>query len=121
MVARSPLENPLVEWLLTDARRIAEPKAFVAALAERFLAHGVEVSRLLTGVPILHPQVYSYSARWDIGQGASERFFHLTPETLPVLENSPVKTVYMGGGTRTLRSYSGAARWRIQHPCRPAP
>jgi adenylate cyclase len=99
MVGRSPLENPLVEWLLTDARRIAEPKAFVAALAERFLAHGVEVSRVLTGVPILHPQVYSYSARWDIGQGASERFFHLTPETLPVLENSPVKTVYMGGGS----------------------
>jgi adenylate cyclase len=84
---------------LTDARRIAEPKAFVTALAERFLAHGVEISRLLIGVPILHPQVYSYSARWDIGQGASERFFHLTPETLPVLENSPVKTVYMGGGS----------------------
>jgi hypothetical protein len=80
MAARSPLENPLVEWLLTDARRIAEPKAFVTALAERFLAHGVEISRLLSGVPILHPQVYSYSARWDLGQGASERFFHLTSE-----------------------------------------
>src|SRR5687768_6169489 len=80
----------------TDARRIAEPKAFVAALAEQFLAHGIDVSRLVTGVPILHPQVYSFSARWDLGQGSSGRFFHLTAETLPVLENSPVKTIYTG-------------------------
>jgi adenylate cyclase len=99
MAGRPLLDPPLVNWLLTDARRIAEPKAFVAALAERFLAHGIDVSRLVTGVPILHPQVHSYSARWDLGQGASERFFRLTAETLPVLENSPVKTVYTGGGS----------------------
>ena len=50
-------------------------------------------------MPILHPQVYSYSTRRDLGQGSSERFFHLTAETLPVLENSPVKMVYTGGGS----------------------
>jgi adenylate cyclase len=99
MAHRLALEFPLISWLLTDARRITEPKAFLAALAEQLLIHGIEVSRLVTGVPILHPQVHSYSARWDRGQGVSERFFHLTAETLPVLENSPVKTVYSGGGS----------------------
>lgn len=99
MAHRLALEFPLINWLLTDARRITEPKAFLAALAEQFLIHGIEVSRPVTGVPILHPQVHSYSARWDRGQGVSERFFHLTAQTLPVLENSPVKTVYSGGGS----------------------
>lgn len=99
MAVRPLLAQPLIDWLLTDARRIAEPKAFVAALAEQFLQHGIDVSRLVTGVPILHPQVHSYSARWDLGQGSSERFFRLTAESLPVLENSPVKTVYTGGGS----------------------
>lgn len=99
MTHRLSLEHPLLYWLLTDARRIVEPQAFVAALSDQFLKHGIEVSRLVTGVPILHPQVYSYSARWDLGHGVSERFFRLTPESLPVLENSPVKTVYNGGGS----------------------
>jgi adenylate cyclase len=92
-------QYPLVSWLLTDARRIADGKAFLSALADRLSVHGIEASRLVTGVPILHPQVYSYSARWDRGKGASDRFFRLTAENLHVLENSPVKTVYQGGGS----------------------
>jgi adenylate cyclase len=99
VASRFALDYPLLHWLLTDARRIAEPKAFLATLAERLLAHGIDVARLVTGVPILHPQVHSYSVRWDLGKGVSERFFRLTAESLPVLENSPVKIVYSGGGS----------------------
>jgi adenylate cyclase len=99
MARKLGLDYPLIYWLLTDARRITEPKAFLAALGEQLLAHGIEVSRLVTGVPILHPQVYSYSARWDFGKEVSERHFRLTAESLPVLENSPVKIVYSGGGS----------------------
>ena len=46
MADRFALEYPLLHWLLTDARRITEPKAFLAALAEQLIAHGIEVSRL---------------------------------------------------------------------------
>jgi adenylate cyclase len=99
MANRLSIEYPLIYWLLTDARRITEPKAFLTALAEQLPVHGIEVSRLHTGVPILHPQVHSYSARWDFGKGVSERFFRLNAETLPALENSPVKIVYEGGGS----------------------
>ena len=80
MTHRLALEYPLMHWLLTDARRITEPKTFLAALAEQLLLHGIEVSRLTTGVPILHPQVHSYSALWELGKGVSERFFRLTAE-----------------------------------------
>jgi adenylate cyclase len=96
---RLNVDYPLIHWLLTGARRITEPKAFLSALADQLAAHGIEVSRLVSGVPILHPQVHSYSARWDRGMGVSERFFRLTAETMNVLENSPVKTVYQGGGS----------------------
>jgi adenylate cyclase len=99
MTRRLALDHPLLHWLLTDARRISEPKAFLNALAEQFLTSGIEIARLVTGVPILHPQVFSYSARWDLGKGVSERSFRLTAESLPVLENSPVKIVYSGGGS----------------------
>jgi adenylate cyclase len=99
MANRFLIEHPLIYWLLTDARRITEPKAFLVALAEQLLINGIEAARLVTGVPILHPQVHSYSTRWEPKSGASERFFRLTAESLPVLENSPVKTVYGGGGS----------------------
>jgi adenylate cyclase len=99
MAHRLDLDYPLLHWLLTDARRITEPKAFLSTLADQLIAHGIEVARLTTGVPILHPQVHSYSARWEAGKAVSERFFRLTAETLPILENSPVKTVYSGNGS----------------------
>jgi adenylate cyclase len=91
--------RPLIDWLLNEGRRITDTRAFLAALADRLWANGIEVSRLVSGVPILHPQVYSHSARWDQGGATSERFFRVTPETMKVLENSPVKTVYEGGGS----------------------
>jgi adenylate cyclase len=99
MAQRLSDQYALVNWLLTDARRITDGRAFLSALADRLSLHGIEVARLVTGVPILHPQVYSYSARWDRGKGASERFFRLTAETFTILEHSPVKTVYEGGGS----------------------
>jgi adenylate cyclase len=99
MARRLALELSLMHWLLSDARRIAEPKAFLAALAEQLLNHGIEVARLTTGVPILHPQVDSYGARWELDKDVTERFYRITAESLPVLENSPVKTVYAGGGS----------------------
>ena len=36
---------------------------------------GVDVSRMTTGVPVLHPQLYSYSALWERGKGVTERLY----------------------------------------------
>ena len=82
MTDRFAVDYPLLHWLLTDARRITEPKAFVGALVEKLSHADIEVARLVTGIPILHPQVFSYSARWDPGKGVSERTFRVTAHYL---------------------------------------
>jgi adenylate cyclase len=90
--------KPLLQWLISDARRITEPAAFLAALAGELRAHGVEVARATTGVPILHPQVFSFSVLWELDKGTTERRYRLTADSLPIFENSPTRIVYEGGG-----------------------
>jgi len=67
------LEHPVVRWLMTDARRITGSNEFLAAFAERLVAAGVDVARITTGVPILHPQIFSFSGRWEPGTDVTER------------------------------------------------
>lgn len=99
MTSPAAPDRLLLDWLLTEARSLADCKAFLEAFAAQLTLHGIAVSRLVAGIPILHPQVHSYSARWDLGKGVSERTFSQTMESIKVLENSPVKTVYSGGGS----------------------
>ena len=54
--------------------------------------------RATTGVPILHPQVHSFSALWEMDKGVSERLYHLNAASYAVYENSPTRIVYEGGG-----------------------
>ena len=54
-------ESPVIRWLMTDGRRITDPN-FAMCLIEA----GVDVSRITTGVPVLHPQLYSYSGLWEL-------------------------------------------------------
>lgn len=53
---------------------------------------------MTTGIPILHPQVSSYSGLWQQDKGNSERFYHATTGTAASYENSPIRIVYEGGG-----------------------
>ena len=52
---------PVIRWLMTDARKRTGPSEFIEALAEVLLAAGVDVARISIGVPILHPQIFSFS------------------------------------------------------------
>jgi adenylate cyclase len=82
---------------MDDARRIASSNEFLAEFAQRLRNAGVEVTRLTTGVPMLHPQIASFSGLWQLGKGVSERHYRLSgrPE---VLLNSPINIAYHGGG-----------------------
>ncbi len=92
-------KHSVIAWLLRDARRITEPNAFLEALAAQLRAAGVPVARMTTGVPILHPIVWSFSGLWELGVGATERRYRLgAPDVVASLENSPIKIVYEGGG-----------------------
>ena len=60
---------------MTDGRRITEPKSFLEDFAMCLTEAGVDVSRITTGVPVLHPQLYSYSGLWEQGKGVTERLY----------------------------------------------
>src|SRR5436190_21348821 len=97
------MEHPVVRWLMTDARRITGSNEFLAAFAERLLAAGVNVARITTGVPILHPQIFSFSGRWEAGTDVTERIYSFTESRGNVLGHSPIRIAYEDGGSTRFR------------------
>jgi adenylate cyclase len=95
--------HPIIGWLLTDARKLADPAEFVEAFALRLRRSGVDVARITVGVPILHPQLFSFSCLWQLGQGASERRHRADASQASALANSPIKIAYDGGGPSRYR------------------
>ncbi|HEX8011549.1 MAG TPA: adenylate/guanylate cyclase domain-containing protein [Casimicrobiaceae bacterium] len=91
-------DHPIIHWLLRDGRRTTDSTSFLNAFAEQLLASGIEIGRVVTGVPILHPQVFAFSGIWEAGKGASERRYLADASTLSRLQRSPIKTVYEGRG-----------------------
>jgi adenylate cyclase len=91
-------DHPIIHWLLGDARRITDSTSFLTAFAEQLLANGTDIARAATGVPILHPQVFSFTAMWEAGKGTSERRNVADANSLSLLQRSPIKTIYEGGG-----------------------
>jgi adenylate cyclase len=90
--------HPIISWLLTKGRRLVRSHEFLEAFALRLRKSGIEVTRVTTGVPILHPQIHSFSGLWQLGRGTSERLFRADRDDFRSLENSPIKIVYGGGG-----------------------
>ncbi len=67
-VERWSLE-PVAAWLLTDGRRITDPRLFIAALAERLDAVDARVDRIYISSPTLHPQLLALGVSWSRGHG----------------------------------------------------
>lgn len=90
--------HPVIRWLMTDARKRADSSEFLDAFAHELRASGVDVARITTGVPILHPQIFSFSGLWELGKGTTERLFRTEPGVAAILSNSPIGIAYEGGG-----------------------
>ena len=90
--------DPVIAWLLGEGRELADPNAFLENFARVVRDSGVDVGRITTGVPILHPQLYSFSGLWQLGKGASERLYRIDGDWRSALENSPIRIAYEGGG-----------------------
>jgi adenylate cyclase len=97
------IDHPVMRWLMTDARRLTGSNEFLAALAERLVASGIDVGRITTGVPILHPQTFSFSGRWEPGTDVTERIYSLTESRGNVLGHSPIRIAYEEGGSTRFR------------------
>lgn len=94
------MNQAVVRWLMTDARRLTEPNAFLQAFGEQLLAEGVDVARITTGVPFLHPQIVSFSGLWQAGKGVTERLYRYADNPMTALSTSPILIAYKGGSVR---------------------
>ncbi len=103
-------ESPVLRWLMTDGRRITDPKSFLENFAMCLTEAGVDVSRITTGVPVLHPQLYSYSGLWDRGKGVTERLYRADASQGAILTNSPIKSAYEGSPFRSRLTAPAAER-----------
>ena len=83
---------------MSEARRRTDPNDFLEAFAQEVRAAGLDVERITTGVPILHPQIFSFSGLWELGKGVTERLFRSGPNVSPNTLNSPIPIAYQGGG-----------------------
>jgi adenylate cyclase len=90
--------HPVIRWLMTEARGHIDPCGFLDAFADRLRTAGVDLSRITTGVPILHPQIFSFSGLWELGKGTTERLYRSGPGFAAIMTNSPIRIAYEGGG-----------------------
>src|SRR3984893_17764983 len=90
--------HPVIRWLMTDARRRTDACEFLDGFAHELRANGVDVSRISTGVPILHPQIFSFSGLWQLDKGTTERLYRASPDSLAMMARSPIRIAYEGGG-----------------------
>jgi adenylate cyclase len=96
-----PQDGSVIRWLMTEGRRITDAKRFLESFAERLIEAGVDVARVTTGVPVLHPQLFSYSGLWQRGKGVTERLYRADPSQDAVLAMSPIKGAYDGSPFRS--------------------
>ncbi len=94
-------EHPVIRWLMTEGLRITDAKSFLERFAACLTTAGVDVCRITTGVPVLHPQLFSTSALWRHGQGVTERRYRVDPSQDAILANSPIRAAYEGRSFRS--------------------
>jgi adenylate cyclase len=57
---------------------------------------GVDVSRITTGVPVLHPQLFSVSSLWERDKEVTQRLYRADLGQDAILANSPIRSAYDG-------------------------
>lgn len=70
--AGSPDPQPVIDWLLSDARRLDGCGALLAGVAKRLVATGLPIDRATLHVPALHPQMSALGYFWLASDGTSE-------------------------------------------------
>jgi adenylate cyclase len=106
VTGKSPVDalsegSSVIRWLMTEGRHITDAKSFLESFAACLRDAGVDVSRITTGVPVLHPQLFSVSSLWERDKGVTERRYRVDPSQGAILANSPIRGAYDGNPFRS--------------------
>jgi adenylate cyclase len=97
----------ITAWLMSTARLIDDTGALDQALIDALRGAGLPITRFMTGVPSLHPQIDSFSTLWEQGKGFTFRQFRTTDLSAQAKAQSPVFAAY---------DYGTSMRFRLTDP-----
>ncbi len=56
--------QPMIDWLVEDARRIEDAPEFLEAICERIVTEGIPIERCTVHARTLHPEIFGFTVRW---------------------------------------------------------
>ena len=89
--------GPILDWLVGDARKLADGGALLAALCERLNASGLPLERASFHLRLLHPQLFGMGFYWTRGAGQVRvyRAEHGIEDT-DLYKKSPMRALFEG-------------------------
>ena len=100
--------QPVVEWLLTDARLANRPvEDLMAEFAHKLKLTGLPVDRVTLHIQSLHPLFIASSLTWTEDEGALEMTRDRSVRNEEAFLRSPIKPIFEGKGAMHLRIDEG--------------
>src|SRR3954453_377766 len=82
------------DWLLTEAAQVADPGQILPAFAERLIALGIPIDRIMSVIDLLHSQYAGVGRIWTKEEGTTSRLFPHGPNRERVYNESPFAHVH---------------------------
>ena len=82
------------DWLLAEAAQLTDPGQILPGLAERLIALGMPIDRIMSAIDLLHSEYSGVGRFWTKEEGTTYRFFPHGPEHDRVYNESPFAHVH---------------------------
>ena len=86
------------DWLLTEATQLADPGQILPGFAERLIALGIPIDRIMSAIDLLHSQYSGVGRIWTKEEGTTSRLFPHGPDHDRVYNESPFAHVHRTRG-----------------------
>ncbi|MCP5432944.1 MAG: adenylate/guanylate cyclase domain-containing protein [Alphaproteobacteria bacterium] len=109
-------EGGVAQWLADHGGLALEGERVVGELAERLVAAGVPLRRVMVALNDVHPEVGARAFRWERGLGHSLDLLPLTARTQPDYLVSPVRLIHDGAAAVRRRIAGPGAEGPLEFP-----
>jgi adenylate cyclase len=82
------------DWLLAEAAQLADPGQILPGFAERLIALGIPIDRIMSVIDLLHSEYAGVGRIWTKEEGTTSRFFPHGPNRERVYTESPFAHVH---------------------------